>query len=80
MSDVFILSIDVYGRTVYGSKMTRAMFSVLKLKVDHEIQFQKRAFALLGSLDTLLTAASVQRTTISVRQHHDQSNSAVVTS
>ena len=38
------------------------MFNVLKVKIDREAQFQRHAFELMGSLDTLLTASTaVQR-------------------
>ena len=38
------------------------MFNVLKVKIDREAQFQRHAFELLGSLDTILTASTaVQR-------------------
>ena len=33
------------------------MFRVLKVKIDREVQFQRRAFELLGTLDTILTAS-----------------------
>lgn len=40
------------------SKPTMALFRVLKVKVDREVEFQKHAFQLLGSINTLLTAAT----------------------
>ena len=39
------------------SKGIQALFRVLKVKIDREVQFQKRAFELLGTLDTILTAS-----------------------
>lgn len=40
-----------------ASKGTQALFRVLKVKIDREVQFQKQAFELLGTLDTILTAS-----------------------
>ena len=53
---------EIYARTLPESPPTRAMFNVLKVKVDRETQFQRHAFELLGTLDTLLTASTaIQR-------------------
>ena len=51
------LSLDIYGGVLSTSKGVQALFRVLKVKIDREVQFQKRAFELLGTLDTILTAA-----------------------
>lgn len=48
---------DIYGGVLSSSKGTQAMFRVLKVKIDREVQFQRRAFELLGTLDTILTAS-----------------------
>ena len=50
--------VDIYGSTLPQSPPTRALFRVLKVKLDREVQFQKGAFRLLGMLDTILTAAT----------------------
>ena len=63
-----IVTADTYGCMLAQSKTTMALFKVLKVKVDREVQFQKHAFQLLGSIDTLLTAASV-----SIPHHFTQS-------
>ena len=39
------------------SKTTQALFQVLKVKVDREVQFQHHAFELLGQLDMILCSA-----------------------
>ncbi len=49
---------DIYGCTLSQSKTTKTLFRVLKVKVDREVQFQKHAFQLLGSINTLLTVAT----------------------
>lgn len=51
------LYIDIYGGVLSSSKGTQALFRVLKVKIDREVQFQKHAFELLGTLDTILTAS-----------------------
>ena len=51
------LLLDIYGGVLSTSKGVQALFRVLKVKIDREVQFQKRAFELLGTLDTILTAA-----------------------
>lgn len=45
---------DIYGTVLSQSKTTMALFKVLKVKIDREVQFQKHAFQLLGSINTLL--------------------------
>lgn len=50
---------DIYGGMLSQSESTRTLFKVLKVKVDREVQFQKHAFQLLGSINTLLTAANI---------------------
>lgn len=45
---------------LYESKKTEALFRLLKVKVEREVEFQKQAFQLLGCLDTLLTASITQ--------------------
>ncbi len=39
------------------SKPIAALFHIIKVKVDREVEFQKQAFQLLGTLDTILTAS-----------------------
>ena len=51
------LTLDIYGGVLSTSKGVQALFRVLKVKIDREVQFQKRAFELLGTLDTILTAS-----------------------
>ena len=41
-----------------ASSSTRKAFEALKYRIDQEVLFQKEAFRLLGSLDTILTAAT----------------------
>ena len=50
-------TLDIYGGVLSVSKGTQTLFRVLKVKIDRELQFQKRAFELLGTLDTILTAS-----------------------
>lgn len=59
---VVVFLLDVYGCTLSESKKTQALFRLLKVKVEREVEFQKQAFQLLGCLNTLLTAASRTRT------------------
>lgn len=49
--------LDVYGRTMWESKAVKKLFQRLKNTVDREVEFQTRAFELLGTLDVILTAA-----------------------
>ena len=57
---------DIYGGVLSSSKGTQAMFRVLKVKIDREVQFQRHAFELLGTLDTILTASlAVERQKLS---------------
>ena len=51
---------DIYGCMLSRSKTTMALFKVLRVKIAREIQFQKHAFQLLGSINTLLTASSTR--------------------
>lgn len=44
---------DIYACVLSQSKMTKALFRVIKVKVDKEVQFQKHAFQLLGCMDML---------------------------
>lgn len=48
---------DIYCGMLSHSKTVLALFHVIKVKVDREVQFQKHAFQLLGTLDTLLTVS-----------------------
>jgi hypothetical protein len=50
--------LDIYGRVLSQSKATMVLFKVLKVKIGREVEFQKRAFQMLGAINTLLTAAS----------------------
>ena len=52
------LPIDIYGTTLSMSDITKKRFTALKYRIDQEVLFQKEAFKLLGSLDTILTAAT----------------------
>lgn len=52
---------DIYSCVLSQSKMTKALFRVIKVKVDKEVEFQKYAFQLLGCMDMLLTAAVVSK-------------------
>lgn len=60
---------DIYAQTLPESPPTRALFNVLRVKVDREVQFQRHAFELLGTLDTLLTASTAtQRHQVALSQ------------
>ena len=50
-------SADIYCGMLSHSKTVLALFHVIKVKVDREVQFQKHAFQLLGTLDTILTVS-----------------------
>ncbi|XP_064390591.1 U3 small nucleolar RNA-associated protein 15 homolog [Halichondria panicea] len=54
--DVGNMLIDIYCGMLSHSKTVLALFHVIKVKVDREVEFQKQAFQLLGTLDTILTA------------------------
>lgn len=50
-----LYSVDIYCGMLSHSKTVAALFHVIKVKVDREVEFQKQAFQLLGTLDTILT-------------------------
>lgn len=52
------LSPDIYGEMALTSKKTRDLLSRIWQKLLRELKFQQNAFAILGMLDTLLTASS----------------------
>ncbi len=54
--DSLFIPPDIYCGMLSQSKTVLALFHVIKVKVDREIEFQKQAFQLLGTLDTILTA------------------------
>ena len=57
LADTFYFA-DIYGGMLSASETTRRRFAALKHRIDQEVLFQKEAFKLLGSLDTILTAAT----------------------
>lgn len=62
-------TLDIYGGVMSASKGTQALFRVLKVKIDREVQFQKHAFELLGALDTILTATMATERQRTVASH-----------
>ena len=60
--------VDVYGCMLTDSKKTQALFRLLKVKVEREVEFQKQAFQLLGSVNTLLTVATQTRTVVTAAE------------
>ena len=49
---------DIYGETLYQSKRIAHLVKLMKVKMERELEFQKRGFQLLGAIDALLTAAT----------------------
>ena len=48
---------DIYGPVFGQSEKVDQLFTKLRNKIEVEIDFQQKGFELLGSLDTLFTAA-----------------------
>jgi U3 small nucleolar RNA-associated protein 15 len=64
MLDVFDMIIDIYGETLHQSKTIGRLVRLMKIKMERELEFQKRGFQLLGAIDALLaTATATQRHT-----------------
>ena len=51
---------DIYGAVTSQSTAVRALFNLLRVKIEKELEFQKNAFQLLGAMDLILTTATVR--------------------
>lgn len=49
---------DIYGETLQQSKRIARLVRLMKIKMERELEFQRRSFQLLGAIDALLTAAT----------------------
>eukprot|EP00731_Ephydatia_muelleri_P016638 Em0009g1062a len=58
--DICNLVIDIYGVVTSQSTAVRALFNLLRVKIEKELEFQKNAFQLLGAMDLILTTATVR--------------------
>ena len=64
LTRIFIL--DIYGPVLGQSPKVDDMLAKLQLKIASELKYQKQAFELMGSLDTIFAVAATSRNTHSL--------------
>lgn len=56
---LFSFTTDIYGRAVQKGSGSEAILKTIKVKVGLELCLQRKSFELLGAIDMLLAASTI---------------------